>query len=134
MTPLTDRAVVNLKPKGQRYQVFDGSCPGLSIRVSPSGGKSWVWQYREHVATDSGFEPGKRTRFWTLGSYPAVTLKKARTITNKARSLLKNKGVDSALGKREARNAESFGELATDYLERPMRSRAKSRGRKTSGN
>ena len=126
MTSLTDRTVANLKPKGARYQVFDGGCPGLSIRVSPSGGKSWVWQYREHVATDSGFEPGKRTRFWTLGSYPAVTLKKARTITDKARSLLKNRGVDPAVGKREARHAESLGELATDYLERHAKPRKKS--------
>ena len=126
MTSLTDRAVVNLKPKEQRYQVFDGTCPGLSIRVTPRGAKSWVWQYREHVATDSGFEPGKRTRFWTLGKYPAVTLKEARTITDKARALLKNRGVDPAGGKREARNTESFGELAADYIERHAKPNKKS--------
>ena len=54
MVKLTDRAVANLKPRGARYQVFDDGCPGLSIRVSPGGGRSWIWQYREHVATKEG--------------------------------------------------------------------------------
>jgi integrase len=126
MTPLTDRKVASLKPRPDRYQIFDGACPGLSIRVFPSGGKSWIWQYREPIATDSGFEPGKRTRFWTLGKYPAVTLKEAHTITDKARSRLKTKGIDPAVGKREARNTESFGELAADYLERHAKPNKKS--------
>jgi integrase len=126
MKPLTDRAVASLKPRAKRYQVFDGTCPGLSIRVFPSGGKSWVWQYREHVATDSGYEPGRRTRFWTLGNYPAVTLREARTITDRARSRLKANGIDPAVGKREARHAQSFGELAADYIQRHARPRKKS--------
>jgi integrase len=126
MKPLTASKVASLKPRPERYQEFDGICPGLSIRVFPSGGKSWVWQYREHVATDSGFEPGKRTRFWTLGKYPAVTLKEARTITDKARSRLKTKGIDPAVGKREARNTESFDALAADYIERHAKPKKKS--------
>ena len=90
LTKLTDKAVANLKPRPTRYQAFDEGCPGLSIRVTPTGGKSWVWQYREHVATTSGgYEPGKRQRFWTLGTYPALSLRDAHALTEKARSLLK---------------------------------------------
>ena len=127
LTKLTDKAVANLKPRPTRYQAFDGGCPGLSIRVTPTGGKSWVWQYREHVATTSGgYEPGKRQRFWTLGTYPALSLRDARALTEKARSLLKTRGVDPAVGKREASTAQTFGELATDYLDRHAKTHKKS--------
>ena len=126
LTKLTDKAVANLKPRPTRYQAFDEGCPGLSIRVTPTGGKSWVWQYREHVATSGGYEPGKRTRFWTLGTYPALSLRDARALTEKARSLLKTRGVDPADGKREVSTAQTFGELATDYLERRAKKYKKS--------
>ena len=126
LTKLTDKAVANLKPRPTRYQAFDEGCPGLSIRVTPTGGKSWVWQYREHVATTSGgYEPGKRQRFWTLGTYPALSLRDARALTEKARSLLKTRGVDPAVGKREASTAQTFGELATDYLDRHAKTHKK---------
>ena len=115
LTKLTDKAVANLKARPMRYQAFDEGCPGLSIRVTPTGGKSWVWQYREHVATSGGYEPGKRTRFWTIGTYPALSLRDARARTDKARSLLKTRGVDPAVGKREASTAQAFGELARRF-------------------
>ncbi len=126
LTKLTDKAVANFKPRPTRYQAFDEGCPGLSIRVTPTGGKSWVWQFREHVATSGGYEPGKRTRFWTLGTYPALSLRDARALTETARSLLKTRGVDPAAGKREAGTAQTFGELATDYLERRAKKYKKS--------
>ena len=78
------------------------------------------------MATSGGYEPGKRTRFWTLGTYPALSLRDARALTEKARSLLKTRGVDPADGKREVSTAQTFGELATDYLERRAKKYKKS--------
>jgi hypothetical protein len=36
----TDRKIKNLKPKSERYEIWEGN--GLGIRVTPKGVKSWV--------------------------------------------------------------------------------------------
>lgn len=59
---LTDRFIKNLKSKPNRYEVW--AFKGLSIRVSPSGRKSWIFMYR--------FE-GKARRM-TFGTYPAFSI------------------------------------------------------------
>ena len=45
---LTVRSIEALKPTAKRYEVFDALTPGLAIRVTPSGHKSWVLLYRYH--------------------------------------------------------------------------------------
>ena len=45
---LAVRAIEGLKPGRTRYEVFDALTPGLAIRVTPSGHKSWVLLYRYH--------------------------------------------------------------------------------------
>ncbi|MBN4048291.1 integrase arm-type DNA-binding domain-containing protein [bacterium AH-315-O15] len=124
---LTDRTIRSLKPRATgQYEVFDDTVPGLAIRVN-SGSKSWVLFYRERLPDlSSGFAPGKRLRRLTLGTYPALSLASARTKAQRALSDLTTKGIDPAVGKREARNAESFGELAADYLERHAKPHKKS--------
>ena len=116
---LTDRTVKALKPAATgRYERFDDVVPGLGIRVSAHS-KSWVLFYRERLSdTSGGFTSGKRKKRWTLGPYPALSLAAARTKAKRALSELTTKGIDPAVGKREARRAQSFGELAADYLER----------------
>ena len=123
---LTDRTVKALKPAAARYEEFDDAVPGLAIRVN-SGSKSFVLLYRERTPDLSGgFAPGKRLRRWTLGTYPALSLASARTKAQRALSELTTKGIDPAVGKREARNAQSFGELAADYMERHAKPNKKS--------
>ncbi|OPL15809.1 MAG: integrase [delta proteobacterium MLS_D] len=63
---LTDKAVINLKPKGNRYEVLDRG--GLYVRVMPSGTKSWIYRYMIDGTA----------RRMTLGRYPAVSLAEAR--------------------------------------------------------
>jgi integrase len=41
----TTKAIENLKPKSERFEVSDGS--GLRLRVATTGGKSWRWVYRD---------------------------------------------------------------------------------------
>ena len=43
---LTDKALEALKPLAKRDQVHDLYCPGLSVRVSPEGRKSFTVKYR----------------------------------------------------------------------------------------
>jgi integrase len=124
---LTDRTVKALKPATTgRYERYDDVVPGLGIRVSAKS-KVWVLFYRERLPDLSGgFASGRRKRRWTLGPYPALSLAAARKKAQRALSDLTTKGIDPALGKVEARNAESFAELAVDYLERHAKPKKKS--------
>jgi hypothetical protein len=65
---LTVRSIEGLKPGRTRCEVFDAQTPGLAIRVTPSGHKSWVLFYRHHG----------RLRRLTLGRYPDRGLAEAR--------------------------------------------------------
>jgi integrase len=43
---LTPIAIKNLRPRADRYEVPDGGCRGLRVRVFPSGHKSFIARYR----------------------------------------------------------------------------------------
>lgn len=73
---LTATAVTNAKPKEKPYKLADGG--GLYLFVTSSGTKTWRYKYRLH---------GKEGTF-TLGSYPALSLAKARTEHDAARALV----------------------------------------------
>lgn len=66
---LTDPFVAALKAEGARIEVADELVSGLRLRVTPTGAKSWCLWFRSKA--------GRPERF-TLGSYPELTLGKAR--------------------------------------------------------
>ena len=43
---LTPGFCMDLKAKDKQYFVLDLNCPGLWLRVYPSGFKTWVYHYR----------------------------------------------------------------------------------------
>ena len=124
---LTDRTVKALKPAATgRYERYDDVVPGLGIRVSAKS-KVWALYYRVRLPDASGgFTSGKLKKRWTLGPYPALSLAEARKKAQRALHALTTKGIDPAVGKREARNADTFGELAADYIERHAKPNKKS--------
>jgi integrase len=65
---LNDKALDALKPQAKRYEVFDLHCPGLSVRISPEGRKTFNVKYRY----------GIRQKRLKIGVYPRVSLAKAR--------------------------------------------------------
>ncbi len=65
----TDRGVKALKPRDTRYEVFEDGRKGLGLRISPRGGKSWVFVYRRN---------GKLSRV-TVGAYPDTSVADAHT-------------------------------------------------------
>ena len=79
---LTAASVERLKPPPQgQIDVFDQGYPGLALRISYGGGKTWVFFYRI----------GGRLRRMGLGTYPAVSLSGAREPEGElARRLLKD--------------------------------------------
>ncbi|MBN9787410.1 hypothetical protein DMP17_02225 [Pseudonocardia sp. TMWB2A] len=65
---LTAKAIEALKPQEKRYEVHDLHCPGMSLRVSPQGLKTFSVKFRYGIAQ-------KRMK---LGIYPRISLATAR--------------------------------------------------------
>jgi integrase len=113
---LTDLFVERAKPPAiGRIEYFDAAFPGLALRITENGGKSWCAFYRFR---------GRLRRF-TIGRYP--TIKPAQARREAAAALEKVRGgVDPAEEKRVRREtrtpeADTFGAVAHDYLERHHR-------------
>lgn len=70
---LTTKQIKALKPLTRRYSISDGN--GLTIRVQPSGKKSWVFRFHH-----SG-----RVVDETIGRWPEMSLKLARQVTRNRR-------------------------------------------------
>lgn len=100
---------------GRRTEYFDEELPGLSIRVAPSGGKSYSVLYRR----------GRRLRRYTLGKYPILGLSQARALARRALAEAAMGG-DPGARKIEERRAETFSELCREYLERHAKTRKRS--------
>ena len=71
---LTAKAIENLAPGGARREVADPAMAGLYLVVQPTGVKSWALRYRF----------AGRPRKFTLGRWPAMGLKAARTAAGEA--------------------------------------------------
>jgi integrase len=104
-------------PSSGQLEIFDSTLPGFGIRVSKGGRKAWVLLYRVH---------GHKRRL-TLGSYPALSLSDARAAARKAMQAVQ-RGDDPALEKKhkKATQPATFGELATEYIERYAKVRKRS--------
>ena len=105
---------VNLPEKGQ-VDYFDTKPPGVGLRISYSGRKSWFVMYRS----------GGRLRRLTLGTYPALTLADARDKATAAKHSVAQ-GEDPALQKQSARIAPTVAELAEQYLAKHAKPNKKS--------
>jgi integrase len=90
--PLTDTVIRNAKPKGKPYKLFDGG--GLFVLITTAGGKLWRLKYRI----------GGAEKLLSLGVYPDVGLKEARSRREEARGLVAQ-GADPGERKKEAKAA-----------------------------
>ena len=107
----TDSSIRAIKPKAERYEVWETNGKGFGLRVSPAGKKSWVYLYR--------FEG--RARRMTLGEFPDVSLADAHEKHAKAKMAL-SKGTDPGeldqTNKAAHRNAFTVAHLVDEYMER----------------
>jgi integrase len=92
---LTVRYLDSLHSHGKRFEVFDALVPGLAVRVSASGRKSFTLYYRHQG----------RMRRLGLGRYPDVLLEKARRIATQHRGRIFD-GADPA-GDKQAEQAQN---------------------------
>lgn len=102
---LTKKFVETVK-REMLTEFWDENLKGFVLRVTPAGTKTWAVSYR-HL---------RRPRKYTIGTYPAIGLKRARKeagrILNEAQL-----GGDPAAEKKADREATTFGDLAQQYLE-----------------
>jgi integrase len=98
-----------------RVEYFDASMPGLALRVTPSGVKTWTVLYRHRG----------RLRRLTLGTAKAIGLADAR---DRAKAAIReaSNGADPATEKQDARKAETIADLADEYIERYAKRRKRS--------
>jgi integrase len=108
--PLTDRAIRALKPApaGKRRLVWDAQVPGLGLRVTDTGAKTFVLVIRY---------PGDRNPSpRALGTYGAMTLEAARTKGREWLAAIAN-GIDPKV-REAARRADTLQAIADTYLKR----------------
>ena len=92
--PLTARTVATLRAPSDkpRIEYFDAEVPGLTLRITSDGVKTWSLLYRHH---------GRRRRL-TLGRFPDLGLGKARLRATEERGRVAG-GADPATEKRDER-------------------------------
>jgi integrase len=112
---LTDRALKALKPAkaGQRYVKHDGIVPGLVVRVTDKGSKTFALVARFPGSTN----PTRRA----IGEYGAITLEDARTEARKWHQLLQQgldprREIDRRKLAESRRQKNSFASVAEDYF------------------
>jgi integrase len=104
-----------LRPRAQRFLVWDSKQNGLALQIRPNGLRAWkvIYNFRG------------RTRWFHLGAGNAIGLKEAREL---ARDIMYAvaKGEDPQAEKRARRSAGTFAELAERYVEDYAKRRNKS--------
>lgn len=103
---LTTKGVESIKPdpKKDRVDYFDAILPGMALRVTKSGSKSWVVYYRSPVEIDRRGQP--KVKRYTIGKYPRLGLADAR---EEAGSVMRrvDEGDDPQKEKAEAKRQQS---------------------------
>ncbi len=109
--PFTDRSIKALKPRDKRFVAWASGFPGLGVRVTPSGAKSFVFK----------FDIDGRDRWLTFGRYPRMRVSEATRAYADALSLVE-RGEDPAAEKRDEalrrKSQPNVADLADLFIER----------------
>ena len=112
--PLNDIQIRKLRPSEKPFRTSDGE--GLFLEVKPNGSKLWRMAYR--------FD-GKQ-KLLSFGSYPAVSLARARERRLEAKILMAS-GIDPNAQKKEekaeavAQTENTFGNIAGEVIDKKRR-------------
>jgi hypothetical protein len=118
----TQRAIAALQPDEQKtVEYYDTRCPGLAVRVHPSGKTTFCLNYR--------LPNERRSTRWRLGHFPDLTVEKARAKIVTANKLLQD-GLDPnpkhAVPAPPAAPRVLFSTLADRFLEQHAKVKKKS--------
>src|SRR6187549_1536318 len=109
---LTDIGIRSYQPRAAQYAIGDAACPGLCLRITPKGVKTFAFAYRSKGT-------GK-VAWLTLGRYPDVALAQAREFTNDARKTVAAGGIPLAAKARHVeaeRQGMTYGKLIDLYFD-----------------
>ena len=101
---LTDTAIRSYQPRAVQYAVGDTACPGLCVRITPKGIKSFAFAYRK---------PKGKVEWLTIGRYPDVPLTRAREVANDARKTVAGGG--TPVLRAETENAKTYAQVVELY-------------------
>lgn len=106
---LTDDKISSLSaaPAGKRIEIFDTVLPGLVLRVTDKGVKSFAVRYRH----------GSRTLRYTIGRTPPLKLKKARELAH-SRLAMARQGQNPMDEKRSAKTTKDRSPACEKVVER----------------
>lgn len=129
MKPLTDIKIRNLKNPDKRIDLPVVGVPGLMLRVTPNGTKTWSMQYRLGGAggiTERGHKLKGRERYRvTIGRYPETSIAKAKQIASHYWEMAERGEDPSVALEREATaRRDTVKALADDFLENYVRARS----------
>ncbi|MGC9954823.1 MAG: tyrosine-type recombinase/integrase [Rhizomicrobium sp.] len=111
---LTDRFVAGAKATDlPQVDYFDAGTPGLALRVSEGGKKAWTYLFTSPRG-------GKRARL-TLGTYPAVSLARARTLALEAKGHVDDRRDPRDVFAAKDASALTVALLCESYLEKHAR-------------
>jgi integrase len=79
---------------GRRKDLADGGCPGLRLRLTPAGAKSWALACRDREG---------RMRRFLLGTFPTMGISEARTEARSLHARVKQEGADPTADRRRQR-------------------------------
>ena len=113
---LTDATIARLRPREREYTVWDGSLPGLGVRVRPTGGMTWV------MLEDAA----GRSRRVSLGPVSTMTVGEARRRCHERRA-----NPDAAKPAGPKRAVPLFREFVEDEWREAHLDRCKPATRKT---
>ncbi len=103
----TDLLAIPSAPKGKRVDYTDPKTPGLELRVTDTGTKTFCFRQR----AKSGGNPVRVT----IGKFPTLTVDQARAEVAKLRAEFV-KGEDPAKIKRDRRAEPTFGDLFNQFM------------------
>lgn len=115
--PLTDPAIKKAKPADKPFKLYDEK--GLFLIVTPTGGKWWRLKYRF----------GGKEKLLALGTYPEVSLARAREKRDEARKLLAD-GIDPGQMRKATktqiaeRAANSFEAVSREWFAKHLADKA----------
>ena len=101
-TQLTDATITKAKPKEKKYKLYDGG--GLFLLVMPTGAKRWRLKYRFDA----------KEKEYAIGTYPTITLKKARDTTLELKRLVAD-GIDPNEKKKQDKKTDTEDKKLTEF-------------------
>jgi integrase len=109
---LTDTGLRSYQPRAAQYAIGDAACPGLCVRITPKGVKTFAFAYRSKAT-------GK-VAWLTLGRYPDMPLARARQLANDSRKSVADGGtpLTPKIERAEAeKKAKTYGDVVQLYFD-----------------